>query len=221
MKHPELTARVLEYIQRPEYRPVKPRVIAKKLELNEDDRHALRAIVKRLIKAGKVTYGANHLVEAVRSVAESSDPSQRVADRRTADKQSIDKRASRKQSAKKRESDDDVIVDSVAANAGDNAEDQTDEPIVDHSDGHADDGRRQDERSADTWVFHLDESDSLDDPGEFDDPDDNDSPSRSESRPKSESSSASKPESKSKSRLKKSRDEDEPRRHQSKYSGER
>ncbi|HND52891.1 MAG TPA: ribonuclease R [Pirellulaceae bacterium] len=67
------------------------------------------------------------MVEAVRSVAESSDPSQRVADRRVADrpaadKQSVDKRATRKQSARKRESDD-VIVDSNS----DNAEDQTDE----------------------------------------------------------------------------------------------
>ncbi len=46
----------------PNYRPVKPRVIAKKLELSPDETVELRRLVKKLAKKGTLVYGAKHLV---------------------------------------------------------------------------------------------------------------------------------------------------------------
>lgn len=78
MTSDDLTRRVLEYVLRPEYQPVKPRVIAKKLELDEDGRRALRMVVKRLVQRGVIAYGANHLVQAIAApavVPEEASPS--------------------------------------------------------------------------------------------------------------------------------------------------
>ncbi|MFO0871345.1 MAG: ribonuclease R [Pirellulales bacterium] len=61
----ELSRRVLEYLLRPSYQPVKPRVIARKLELDDDGKRALRMVIKRLIKQGLIAYGAQHLVHVL------------------------------------------------------------------------------------------------------------------------------------------------------------
>jgi ribonuclease R len=53
---------LLAYVRRPEYKPVKPRVIIKKLELDEDGARELKRAIKRLVKQGSLIYGANHLV---------------------------------------------------------------------------------------------------------------------------------------------------------------
>jgi ribonuclease R len=53
---------LLAHLNQKGYRPVKPRVIAKQLKLDEDDVRELKRVIKRLVKAGKVTYGANHLL---------------------------------------------------------------------------------------------------------------------------------------------------------------
>ena len=53
---------VLAYCQRPEYKPVKPRVIAKKMELDEEGARQLKRAMKRLVKRGLLVYGANHLI---------------------------------------------------------------------------------------------------------------------------------------------------------------
>jgi ribonuclease R len=58
----EIEQELLELIKQPGYRPVKPRVIAKRLKLGEDELRDLKRAIKRLLKAGKVTYGANHLL---------------------------------------------------------------------------------------------------------------------------------------------------------------
>ncbi len=55
---------VLAHVLRPSYQPVKPRVIAKQLDLPSEQHKALKLAIKRLAKAGKVTYGAGHLVRA-------------------------------------------------------------------------------------------------------------------------------------------------------------
>ncbi|MFO0901713.1 MAG: ribonuclease R [Pirellulales bacterium] len=68
-----LTQRVLDYVQRPGYQPVKPRVIAKKLQLDDEQTRDLRMVVKRLAKRGLIAYGANHLVHAVARPAPHSD----------------------------------------------------------------------------------------------------------------------------------------------------
>ncbi|MFM7070231.1 MAG: ribonuclease R family protein [Planctomycetota bacterium] len=58
----DLSRRVLDYVQRPGYQPVKPRVIARKLGLDADQTDALRATIKRLVKRGAIAFGAKHLV---------------------------------------------------------------------------------------------------------------------------------------------------------------
>src|SRR5687767_11505061 len=58
----DLETLFLDYVRRPEYQPVKPRVIAKKLGLSEEDANRLKRVIKRLIQRGHVTWGAKHLV---------------------------------------------------------------------------------------------------------------------------------------------------------------
>ncbi len=58
----DLSRRVLDYVQRPGYQPVKPRVIAKKLGLDGDQSDALRIAIKRLVKRGALAFGPKHLV---------------------------------------------------------------------------------------------------------------------------------------------------------------
>src|SRR5437016_3353354 len=53
---------VLAHVLGPNYQPVKPRVIAKQLKLPSEQHKALKLAIKRLAKAGKVLYGAGHLV---------------------------------------------------------------------------------------------------------------------------------------------------------------
>src|SRR6478735_9608116 len=51
---------VLAHVLQPNYQPVKPRVIAKQLNLPSELHKALKLAIKRLAKAGKITYGAGH-----------------------------------------------------------------------------------------------------------------------------------------------------------------
>src|SRR5436309_6912626 len=55
---------VLAHVLGPKYQPVKPRVIAKQLDLPSEQHKALKLAIKRLAKAGKLSYGAGHLVRA-------------------------------------------------------------------------------------------------------------------------------------------------------------
>ena len=52
---------VLDLVLDENYQPLKPRAIAKKLDLLDEEREVKRAI-KRLAKDGKITFGAKHLV---------------------------------------------------------------------------------------------------------------------------------------------------------------
>src|SRR5437899_1419106 len=63
---------VLAHILGPKYQPVKPRVIAKQLKLPSEQHKALKLAIKRLAKAGKVSYGAGHLVRAPKGKAAAS-----------------------------------------------------------------------------------------------------------------------------------------------------
>ncbi len=60
---PDLEQRVLAYIARPGYQPVKPKVIAKKLGLSKDDVVELKRVLRKLIKRGQVVWGVSHLVK--------------------------------------------------------------------------------------------------------------------------------------------------------------
>src|SRR6184192_3173697 len=53
---------VLAHVLAPKYQPVKPRIIAKQLRLPSEQHKALKLAIKRLAKAGKITYGEGHLV---------------------------------------------------------------------------------------------------------------------------------------------------------------
>src|SRR5690348_922203 len=55
---------VLAHVLGPKYQPVKPRVIAKQLRLPSEQHKALKLAIRRLAKAGKISYGAGHLVSA-------------------------------------------------------------------------------------------------------------------------------------------------------------
>lgn len=70
----ELERALLDLVAQDGYRPSKPRVLAKLLALKEDDQAALKRVVKRLVKQGKLVYGANHLI----GPAEPGTPGYRV-----------------------------------------------------------------------------------------------------------------------------------------------
>lgn len=59
----DLEAQLLNFVTRPGYQPVKPRIIAKKLGLAKERVPELRQAVKRLVRQGKVAYGSKHLVK--------------------------------------------------------------------------------------------------------------------------------------------------------------
>ncbi|MBC7853959.1 MAG: ribonuclease R [Pirellulaceae bacterium] len=61
----KLEPTVLAHLMRPNYQPVKPRVIAKQLKLPNEQHRALKLCIKRLVQQGKAAYGSGHLVRPV------------------------------------------------------------------------------------------------------------------------------------------------------------
>ena len=57
-----LGERIVAHINQPNYRPVKPRVIAKQLGLSPEERNEVRRAIKKLVKKGLAVFGAQHLV---------------------------------------------------------------------------------------------------------------------------------------------------------------
>ncbi len=60
----ELQQAILNHVLRPGYHPVKPKVIAKKLHLDQDWHSDVKRAIKQLVKQGKLAYGSKHLVTA-------------------------------------------------------------------------------------------------------------------------------------------------------------
>lgn len=60
---PELERAVLDLVRSDNYQPIKPKVIAKKLRLDDEQFRELKRTIKWLVKQGKLTYGAHHLVK--------------------------------------------------------------------------------------------------------------------------------------------------------------
>ncbi len=82
---PDLESQILDYVGRPNYQPVKPRVIAKKLGISESRAAEFKRAIKRLAKSGRLVYGASHLVlptvgHAVHAEAEAGDSEPAVVD---------------------------------------------------------------------------------------------------------------------------------------------
>ena len=53
---------LLDFVRQPGYRPMKPRLIAKKLRVPADEIKSFNRLVKKLVKGNQLTYGANHLI---------------------------------------------------------------------------------------------------------------------------------------------------------------
>ncbi len=58
----DLEQRLLDFVRRPEYRPMKPRMIARRLGLEDEAAAELKKLIKRLAARGQLRYGAGHLV---------------------------------------------------------------------------------------------------------------------------------------------------------------
>lgn len=59
----DVRAAILSYTSQPAYKPIKPAVIAERLGLTDDDQvKVVRRVVKKMVKAGELKYGPNHLV---------------------------------------------------------------------------------------------------------------------------------------------------------------
>lgn len=62
MKSTPLNDQILAIVYAPDYRPCKPRLIVKRLKLEEDQYPEFRRALKRLIREGRLSYGSNHLI---------------------------------------------------------------------------------------------------------------------------------------------------------------
>ncbi|MDX1945967.1 MAG: ribonuclease R [Pirellulaceae bacterium] len=60
---------VLAHVLGPQYQPVKPRVIAKQLKLPSEQHKALKIAIRRLVKAGKLSFGSAHIVRPPKGAA--------------------------------------------------------------------------------------------------------------------------------------------------------
>ncbi|MCA9101869.1 MAG: RNB domain-containing ribonuclease, partial [Planctomycetales bacterium] len=69
MDQATLEAALIELVEGPNYRPVKPKVLAERLKLPKDRLHDVKKTVKQLVKRGKLAYGSNHLVKPVQASA--------------------------------------------------------------------------------------------------------------------------------------------------------
>ena len=74
----DLEAKILTYIKRVGYQPIKPRVLAKNLGLDKEQAGELKHTVKRLVKNGVLAWGEKHLVKLADPV--SKQPSKGVLD---------------------------------------------------------------------------------------------------------------------------------------------
>ena len=77
---PEIADTILNHVNAPNYRPVKPKVIAKQLGLDSDDVPWLNRSIKQLVKKGKLAYGPSHLICPV-TAGQPASQSGKTADR--------------------------------------------------------------------------------------------------------------------------------------------
>ena len=62
---PTLPELVLAHVRSPNYRPVKPKVLAKQLNLPPDQHRELRKAVKKLVRSGQLAFGDKHVLPIV------------------------------------------------------------------------------------------------------------------------------------------------------------
>jgi ribonuclease R len=61
---PDLRTKVLRHVSNPEYQPVKPAVIAKKLGLANERARELKKVIKQMVKSGELSWGPKHQIFA-------------------------------------------------------------------------------------------------------------------------------------------------------------
>jgi ribonuclease R len=76
----DLETRILDHVNQPNYQPVKPRVIAKKLGIAADAVADFKRVLKRLVKQGRLAYGSSHLVLPVVGHAVRANDAPQVVD---------------------------------------------------------------------------------------------------------------------------------------------
>lgn len=54
---------IADHVRKPGYQPVKPKVIAKKLEVPPEEIDLFRKALKQLVKAGEINFGADHRIQ--------------------------------------------------------------------------------------------------------------------------------------------------------------
>jgi ribonuclease R len=62
--NPELEQAIVKLVHSPDYKPVKPRVIAEKLDVPVEHLRDVKKLIKKMVKRGQLAYGSNHLVAA-------------------------------------------------------------------------------------------------------------------------------------------------------------
>ncbi len=81
---PDINTTILDHVNASNYRPVKPKVIAKQLGYEGKDFSRLKMAIKKLVKAGKLAYGPSHLVCAVKRAEKSGVEESEVEDQKKA-----------------------------------------------------------------------------------------------------------------------------------------
>ena len=63
MQESEFEQLVLQYVQRAKYTPVKSRILARNLEIPKPQHASFKALVKQMVRDGKLSYGENHKIQ--------------------------------------------------------------------------------------------------------------------------------------------------------------
>ncbi len=66
MTHNDLEKLVLRHVNRPSYRPAKPRVIARQMRLPKEQHADLKHTIKKLVRTGHLSFGPKHLVHGAK-----------------------------------------------------------------------------------------------------------------------------------------------------------
>ena len=74
----DLEKLILQHVHASNYKPVKPKVIAKQLDVPEELHRDLKKAIKHLVKSGRISYGPNHLVRPAQLVIPPKRPSSAV-----------------------------------------------------------------------------------------------------------------------------------------------
>jgi ribonuclease R len=74
MNTPSLSDRILALVHSSEFRPAKPRSIHRQLKLTEEEYRDLRRAIKKLVREGRLVFGANHIISKPEIVVPVSRP---------------------------------------------------------------------------------------------------------------------------------------------------